>query len=89
MLDHEYEVIFKNGISHFQREYFGKKWVLHFRTFMPFWQVLPQGEESEKDHCENCLSPLLTREYDDNYIQKYAGFWGRSHFASVTHYTKI
>jgi len=70
MLDRENEVIFKNGISQFRREYFGKKWAPHVTTFMPLWEVLPQGEESKKDHCENRLSPLLTSEYDKNYTQK-------------------
>jgi hypothetical protein len=36
MLDHEYEVIFKNGISHFEREYCAKNWALHVKTSMPF-----------------------------------------------------
>jgi hypothetical protein len=42
MLNCEYEVIFKNGILHFQREYFGKNQVYNFRTFEPFWELLRQ-----------------------------------------------
>jgi hypothetical protein len=36
ILNDDYEVLFKNGVSHFQREYFGKKQVYNVRAFEAF-----------------------------------------------------
>jgi hypothetical protein len=41
----------------FEREYFGKEQVHGFRTFEPFWEVVPQAEESKNGHCKHCLPP--------------------------------
>lgn len=44
MLNYEYEVMLKNDILHFQREYFRNKQALNATMFKPFWQLLPQEE---------------------------------------------
>jgi hypothetical protein len=88
MLNYQYEVIFKNGILHFQRECFGKKQVHNVRTFEPVWEVLPQ-EESKKGHCKHCLPPPLDQWVWQKLNTEISWILRQISDTSVTHYTRF